>query len=177
MTSFTEEWRPVVGHENDYSISDQCRLRNERTGNILEGWLTSKGYRRFTIKGKGYFGHELGLEAFVGPRPEGLVTRHGPNGISDNSLSNIEWGTQAENVRDRKRDGTNNAPRPRHRGSLNHQAKLSEDEVLCIYAQKGRATQSTLARRHNISPALISLIHRGKKWGHLTSPKSVQGQI
>jgi hypothetical protein len=52
--------------------------------------------------------HTIVLEAFVGPRPDGLVARHGPlkyeDGTPDNRLSNLEWGTPSENAMDRLRE-------------------------------------------------------------------------
>lgn len=44
--------------------------------------------------------HHLVLEAFVGPRPPGLVACHGPGGRLDNRLSNLRWDTQRSNVYD-----------------------------------------------------------------------------
>lgn len=43
--------------------------------------------------------HELVLETFVGPRPEGHQVRHHPNpDRRNNKLSNLRWGTPAQNV-------------------------------------------------------------------------------
>lgn len=50
--------------------------------------------------------HQLVLETFIGPRPDGHETLH-RNGIrSDNRLSNLRYGTRSENVRDALRHGT-----------------------------------------------------------------------
>lgn len=45
--------------------------------------------------------HRLVLEAFVGPRPHGMVACHGWNGPLDNSLGNLRWGTPESNDKDR----------------------------------------------------------------------------
>jgi len=175
MSIIAECWRPVVDAADKYEVSDQQgRIRNSKTGRVLKPWTDSKGYARITINQKQRKVHRIVLEAFVGPCPEGCVTLHGPNGITDNSLSNLSWGTQHQNVLDRKRDGTNNAPRPRHRGSLNHQAQLSEIEVLEIFRLKGVLPQWRLAKAYDVSEGTISNIHTGRKWGHLTKPDPSQ---
>ena len=50
--------------------------------------------------------HVLVLEAFIGPRPDGLVACHGPAGISDNSVGNLRWDTYSSNNFDLVEHGT-----------------------------------------------------------------------
>lgn len=52
------------------------------------------------------FVHVLVLEAFVGPCPEGMQTRHLDGNGEHNWLGNICWGTPLENTEDRFRHGT-----------------------------------------------------------------------
>jgi hypothetical protein len=54
--------------------------------------------------------HTLVLEAFVGPRPDGMVTRHLDGDPSNNRLSNIAYGTPRENSLDRVRHGRGSKP-------------------------------------------------------------------
>jgi hypothetical protein len=55
--------------------------------------------------------HHLILEAFVGPRPEGLKACHNNGDGHDNRLDNLRWDTQANNIADmhRHRGGHHNA--------------------------------------------------------------------
>ncbi|WP_420564726.1 HNH endonuclease signature motif containing protein [Thalassobaculum sp.] len=46
--------------------------------------------------------HELVLEAFICPRPEGCVAAHWDDQPSNNDLSNLRWTTYKENAEDRK---------------------------------------------------------------------------
>lgn len=46
------------------------------------------------------------MVAWIGPCPEGQQIRHGPNGVTDNSVSNLCYGTRSEDQYDRRRDGT-----------------------------------------------------------------------
>jgi hypothetical protein len=50
--------------------------------------------------------HTLVLEAFVGPRPPGLVACHGNGDHFDNRLRNLRWGTYSDNAYDQVRHGT-----------------------------------------------------------------------
>jgi thymidylate synthase (FAD) len=56
--------------------------------------------------------HSLVLEAFSGTRPEGKVARHLNGNHLDNRLSNLMWGSQAENAADRMSHGVT----PRKKG-------------------------------------------------------------
>ena len=42
----------------------------------------------------------LVLEAFVGPRPDGCVAMHLDDNSANNDVSNLRWGTAADNARD-----------------------------------------------------------------------------
>lgn len=123
-----ERWRPVVGFEGLYEVSDMGRVRSlDRTV-----WRDGPSYRRahqLAYRGrqvalqqqkKGYVGlvlwkdgrgrsrrvHQLVLEAFVGPCPEGMEALHGTGVRHDNCLINLRWGTPVENAADRVRHGT-----------------------------------------------------------------------
>lgn len=106
-----ETWRPVVGWP-DYEVSDHGRVRSyipfhhKPLPRVVALGADPKGYPVARLWG-GRLNrvhrrvHRLVLEAFVGPRPRGLVTRH-LNGIpTDNRLSNLRYGTYAENMADR----------------------------------------------------------------------------
>ena len=58
--------------------------------------------------------HRLVLEAFVGPRPEGMVARHLNGDPGDNRLENLAWGTQSENNYDKVRHGTHHNANKTH---------------------------------------------------------------
>ena len=51
--------------------------------------------------------HRAVLLAFVGPLPEGMHTRHLNGNPLDNRLCNLKYDTVAENMRDKRRHGTN----------------------------------------------------------------------
>lgn len=116
-----ERWLPVVGYEGLYEVSDLGRVRlldrmvsgwrglqHKLPGRLSRARSLSRGvYRKVALTKNGVWAlrpiHQLVLEAFVGPRPEGMVCCHN-NGIGgDNRLANLRWDTPASNTADRVR--------------------------------------------------------------------------
>lgn len=118
-----EEWRPVLGAEGMYEVSDHGRVRsldrvimrsNARPlrcpGMVLTSWLNDNGYPTVsaTVDGKNRptAVHGLVAAAFLGPRPPGMEVCHG-DGVKTNShVSNLRYGTRSDNIRDSIRHGT-----------------------------------------------------------------------
>lgn len=126
---FSEEtWRPVLGYEGIYSVSDLGRVRCEdrvytylrwgrpitrqKRARVLKPAVDSVGYLLIKLRKDGaatsFRVHRLVLEAFVGPRPEGMVCRHLNDTRTDNALRNLSWGTGVENSADAARNGRPN---------------------------------------------------------------------
>lgn len=119
----TERWLPVVGYEGFYEVSDEGRVRSLRRsvpakngrmqvvpgGVLKQSKLGNTPYlkvalcrdRTQTTRSV----HSLVLEAFVGPRPEGMEACHGFGGQQDNRLVNLRWDTLSENNYDMVRMG------------------------------------------------------------------------
>jgi hypothetical protein len=57
-----------------------------------------------------------------------------------------------------------------NKGTLNFKNRLSEDQVLAIYANKD-STQEELAQRYRVSQSTISHIKNGLTWAWLTQAK------
>lgn len=128
-----EEWRPVSGFEDKYEVSDQGRVRSIprvqvdklgrqlrfRGGILKPAWKGPMRYASVHLgDGSGHtvqrYVHHLVLETFVGPRPPGHVSRHLNGQHDDNSLSNLGWGTQQENIADKFRHGTDHNTNKTH---------------------------------------------------------------
>lgn len=112
----TEEWRPVVGFEGLYEVSDQGRVRSAPRPKTRGGLLRPGGHRsghlHVVLSRAGRVCtrqvHRLVLEAFTGPCPEGQECRHLNGDPADNRHVNLCWGTRSENVQDMIRHGTHN---------------------------------------------------------------------
>lgn len=118
----TEEWRPVVGYEGNYEVSDWGRIRSIRRrrvkGGLKKTRLNNRGY---LVTGLYWMGrertrhvHALVMEAFVGPRPAGIEVRHLDGDPTNAALTNLAYGTSAENKLDQVRHGTHYERRRTH---------------------------------------------------------------
>lgn len=172
-TIVQEEWKPVVGYEGWYSISNLGRLRRDmpcHTGTgIRNGHRhTQTGYVAVVLtrggKAKPSKIHNLVMAAFVGPRPAGLVINH-KNGVkTDNRVTNLEYVTPRENVLHSIAVLGNAC-----KGSANGNASLVEDDVRKIrllYAT-GNFRQVDLAAQFGVPQVQISQIVLRKQWKHV----------
>lgn len=112
--------------------------------------------------------HTLVLEAFIGPRPPEMECRHFPDRErTNNHLTNLSWGTSADNSADTKTHGTFNPGKSV--GEKHGCAKLNERQVRRIFKlhKTGRYTHRQLARWFNVTAAAVYRIVHGLSWSHL----------
>lgn len=167
----TEEWRPVVGYEGFYEVSDQGRVKslsrhvhhavygsmkvNER---FLEQTTDDKGYYVVTLYGKKKIKktiqvHKIVAYAFLGKRKSHEVIRHGIEGKKSNKLSNLSYGTHLQNMKDKVRDGT------QLRGEAAPNAKLLDADIATIRQMYAEGVyQKDIAKHFKVSQSLISRI-------------------
>lgn len=97
----TETWKPVVGYEGLYEVSDMGRVRSVAKQLVLQQSYTTNGYLKVRLyqlqEGKTKRVNRLVAFAHCSGYEIGMVTNH-KNGIkTDNRASNLEWVTSAEN--------------------------------------------------------------------------------
>jgi hypothetical protein len=171
----TENWRPIIGYESLYEVSDQGRVRSldrprrngvrSYKGRILKHGF-SKGYPRvnlYDLTGAVRFAciHQVMAEAFLGPCPAGQQVRHFDDNRLNCTLGNLVYGTHADNVADRIKNGL------QPRGETHGQALLTADDVRMIRSLVGSVSQKELARRYGVDPSSVSNIVRRRYWRHL----------
>lgn len=102
------EWRPVVGWEEWYQVSDDGRVWSNISGREMGLHSNNLGRVQVRLSRPEKFKqlHHLVLEAFVGPCPEGLIGCHYDDDQSNNRLENLRWDTWKANAADAKRNGT-----------------------------------------------------------------------
>jgi hypothetical protein len=182
-----EEWRPVVGYEDLYEVSNKGRVKS-----LARVVICGRGTRR--IKGRElkrqfigrypsvmlyindidnrFLVHRLVLEAFVGPCPEGMECRHLNGDPEDNRWpENLVWGTSSENAGDRRRHGTTG------RGERNPRAKLTDERIRQVReslpargtrSRRGHCPAKNLAKELGVSLSTINQIRYGKTWSHVS---------
>lgn len=175
-----ENWKDVPGYEGLYAVSDVGRVKSiERFaqtkggasrrigGKMLAIHSNGAGYRHVRLCKNGVLTtlllHRLILEAFVGPRPDGMEARHRDGIRSNNTLRNLVWGTKKENADDRVKHGTSPV------GAKNPKSKIDECDALEIYrrAHAGEAFES-IASHYGVSEITVSHIKCGRTWSHVT---------
>lgn len=183
MIDAIERWLAVIGFEGLYEVSDWGRVRSldrrsaarnkwnqfdrQTHGRILTQRVGKRGYLlvRLWRNGKGsvFPVHRLVGEAFLGPLPVGLDTRHGPAGKLVNSVANLSYGTRAENEHDKTRDNTQPL------GSARPGAKLTESivrECRERYAA-GSVSYAELAAEFGVTHLPMYKAINGLTWRHV----------
>ena len=163
-----EYWKPVVGWEDFYEVSDQGRVRclprkwvpQARTlkvvhslGKYPQVGLCKPGLHLTRMV------HQLVAESFIGPCPERMEVCHCDGDRSNNKLPNLRYDTRRNNHADKAAHGT------MARGETCGQSKLKEADVLAIRASDLSASE--LARQFNVTYANIYAILKRKSWKHI----------
>lgn len=153
-------WKAIDGF--DYEVSEKGDVRRIGKKKSLSAFV-STGYLRVTLTRDGEqhkkYVHRLVLEMFVGQPEEGQVACHNDGNAMNNSVANLRWDTQAENLADRKLHGTHCD------GENNGRAKLTAADVEQVRVRlEAKESRSSIARFFDVTPSLISQIARGKAW-------------
>lgn len=171
-----EQWLPVPGYEGIYEVSDQGRVKSVARTSRHSGASVKMSERMLRLGNERYqtvrlckdgwatkhYVHTLVLLAFVGPCANGMEALHNDDDGHNNRLSNLRWGTHAENGADRWRN-------ERLGGRLAAKvAKLTVEQVRDARAAAARGErQLDIARRMGVSRSAIGLIVHGRNWAHL----------
>ena len=173
------EWRPVVGFEGKYEVSDEGQVRGlDRTrkdkwghdipikGVVLKQRPNRCGYLMVplgtgTKKKKLCTVHRLVLIAFTGDQPR-MQCNHKDGDKTNNHLSNLEWVTASQNCRHREDMGLG------IRGEKAPRGKLKTEQVLEIRGLYEEGwSQQKIADQYGVSQHSISSIILRKSWAHV----------
>jgi len=163
------EWKPVVGWEGVYEVSESGLVRrvkpipNPLTGRSkqpsgipLKMNPDGKGYLMVGLRDAGRFVTckvaALVAAAFIGPRPDGFEIDHKDMDKRNNSVSNLEYVTGRENMR---------------RASLSGRCakKLTAEQVSELKRLREAGwEQDQLASRFGINQSTVSRILSGARW-------------
>lgn len=102
-------FRVITGFSR-YAVSDRGDVASFINGRLKKCWVDGRGYPSVglqTDEGKTKIRrvHVLVAAAFIGPRAEGMETCHIDGNPLNNHVSNLRYGTGAENLADKRRHG------------------------------------------------------------------------
>lgn len=170
MTDSLAEWLPVVGYEGLYEVSNKGHVRSldrmvrskngvwtRRASRVLAAcWKGPDRYPAIHLCRDGHvkqaYVHHVVLEAFAGPKPfPEAVSRHLNGDNQDCSAVNLAWGTQAENIADKFRHGTDHNSNKTH---CPHDHPYSGDNL--IVDAKGHRFCRACRDHHNRTKRKVS---------------------
>lgn len=167
-----EQWKPIVGYEEYYAISDHGRVMRikastgTRVGKIVKPVKNRRGYLTVALSVKQqrvrHYIHKFVMNAFVGIRPDGYEVNHKDGNKQNNALGNLEYVTSSDN----KRHAFATGLKIPTRGSLAGRAKLTWEQVREMRAlfATGRYTKVELSAQFGVHEATIGKIVNGQRW-------------
>lgn len=192
----TESWKPW--RDGTYEVSSEGRIRRAKpgistfVGRPLRPSSGPTGYMQAQLvsdgKSQRVYVHHAVMDAFIGPRPAGLVVNHKDGDKQNNSLANLEYVSQKENclhaIKSSPRARGPSMPKAPKKGKQTGDAhwtrrmpdrvaradrmphtKLS-DELVRKARERVSAgeKQCVIAREYGVSVAQMSRVIRGKRW-------------
>lgn len=101
MTLVEEVWKPVVGFEDFYEVSDTGRVFSLRQGKVMACTLSDQGYPRVTLCSPGEKRVNTNVHKLVGQafdiEGSGTEIDHINRDRSDNRVCNLRWCSRHEN--------------------------------------------------------------------------------
>lgn len=157
---------------NDYSITENGDAYSHKRGKIrlLNPSIMTNGYKAISPSAKGlsrcqptFYIHHLVAQYFIGPREEKQVVRHIDGDPLNNHVSNLEYGTQYENIQDTVKHGR--VPK----GESHYASKVNEELVLHIVEEiKAGKFYKDIAEQFGVGKSLVTQIAVGNTWTHVT---------
>ena len=176
-----EVWRPVTGYNGRYEVSNLGEVRSlERTkrnnggaqripSHVMRQSQNHKGYKIVHLSKDGantwVMVHRIVALAFI-PNPEGKPqVNHIDGDKNNNAANNLEWVTNAENMRHAVENGLNNPwPMLRAAHSKESREKTSRSLQRAVIRSDGKVYESVndAARDNDVTHGAVSMNIHGK---------------
>jgi NUMOD4 motif/HNH endonuclease len=151
-----EIWKPVIGYEALYAVSSHGRVRHVKFNRMKKLTPNRDGYLSVGLskggQAKTHLVHRLVLSAFIGESSDEAM--HLDHCRTNNCISNLAWGTRAENEAQKTAAGR----RPRWTKLTLEQVELARRE------RKLGKTLKEIGELLGTHLANVSLILKGKTW-------------
>lgn len=143
-------WKPF---NDKYLVSSNGEIKNIKTLKDKVLFTSELGYKRVNISNKNYFVHRLVALLFL-DNPDNLpIVHHKDGNRANNSVSNLEWTTQKNNIQQSYKDK-----------GISGNCKLTIDQVRHIISSSKNKeyTAKELAKMYKVSEITIYVIRSGK---------------
>ncbi len=160
-----EKWKPVVGFETHYAVSNLGRVkriaggRASRSGRLLKPCIDGHGYPRVGLcihnKSTTICVHVLVARAFLG-LPGKLQVNHKDGNKLNPIADNLEYVTARANIEHATRTGLKKT-----------KVQMDQIEEIKIAYASGEA-QTSIAKRYGMTSKGISCIVTGRNWAWLS---------
>lgn len=153
-----ERWRPVVGYEGLYEVSDLGRIRRIK---IIEPTKKKHGYMQVSLvdrngRRKSLRLHRIVAQAFISNPDDKPQVNHRDENPENNRASNLEWATAEENTN----YGSRTARAAAKNGSKTPVLQIDPVTLTVVAEYPG---QSAAAKATGIAAACINACLRGKQ--------------
>lgn len=164
-----EEWRPVVGFEGKYEVSNMGRVKSLVWGReyVLKPSRHSQGYVTVSPGGHRHqLIHRVVAQAFLGPIPDGMEVNHIDGDKQNNRADNLEYVTRRGNTLHAAELGL-----MRRKGEDNPAAKASNAQMKAAYALVASGVHAAdAAEKVGVSLHSLRNMLTGSKWKSLGLP-------
>lgn len=166
MSKTVEEWRPVVGYEGLYEVSDWGRVKNQKNGfmkNHLNGGYNRVHLSKNNIQ-KFYYVHRLVAKAFIPNVNNHDFINHKDEDKTNNNVDNLEWCTREYN----NNYGTRNKKVAKANSKHVYQYSL-DGELIAIWPSVKEVAKECGFCKESISKCCNSKLkkHKGYIWKYV----------
>lgn len=162
-----ETWKPVVGYEGIYEVSNIGNIKNSKTNKILKqpkrSGYPSVGMAKNKIA-KNHRIHRLVAMAFIENPENKRCVNHKDGNKLNNNVENLEWCTHSENNYHAMKNGLNHS----RKGHEQKFSKLTNEMVIEIIEKLKTNFPTEICKQYNVSSRTIYDIKLGNTWSWLT---------
>lgn len=155
------EWKNIEGTNGEYQVSDTGLVKTVKTGRILKPIIDQRGYERVCLfkmdRDRRFKVHRLVAQTFI-PNPNNLPqVNHLDGNKRNNSVDNLEWITNADNMKHAKMNGL--------RAGHERFCKAKSKRVIATHIATGEKIvfESILAAVRGLGTQHVSDVLQGKR--------------
>lgn len=164
-----EIWR-VIEENDNYSVSNTGKVKNNKTEKNLKFHISNQGYVRVNLYNnkdktrKNKSVSRLVAIAFIDNKENKKEVNHIDGNKLNNNVNNLDWVSSSEN----KYHAFNTGLRHIRKGIEHHNTRLSESDVkeireLC----SEKISMTEIAKMYNVGRKQIEKIKYKKQWSHI----------